>query len=255
VAEQTPEHIQNLNERIMEVLPTILHDINNTSLAVHSSIVFADMMLQAAVPRKDSLQNYVRAARSASDHLIDLLRQAQSVLRQGEADYSPKPTSLGDCIDTAAEIYRTTLTQEKIALEKPVMRDSAARQRLYFNGDHVRMVQVLLNIFSNSKKAMEGRADKKISMSIETIFGDSHDTALLKLRNNGPRMPYDDTEKAFERGESTTQSTGLGLYICREIIQKRFGGKIYAMHPSDAGVAFYIELPLCTAKEIQSLKQ
>jgi C4-dicarboxylate-specific signal transduction histidine kinase len=251
--EQPPEHTQNLHERIMEVFRTLLHDLNNTAFAIDYNAVSIDRLLKNPVLDRHELQRFSSGATRASGHLIDLLKYAQSALRHGEASYHPRPTNLTECVDTASEIYGRILAKHNIKVTKPKIRDVQTAGRLYFNGDSVRMVQVLLNLFSNSANALEGQEKREISLSIDTILSGEHDAAVLTVRNNGPRMPYANPNEAKEKGKTTKDgSQGLGLYICTDIIEGRFGGNFEITHPQECGVAFHIHLRLCTPEEIKN---
>lgn len=254
--EQTPDHIQNLNDRIMEVIHTLLHDINNAAFAADANLAFVDRLLGLQVLDRRELQKYVKAATNASGHMIDLVKYAQSALRHGQADYNPKPTNIVECIDTASDMYSIILAEQNIHLARPRMRDDQARERLYFAGDKTRLVQVLMNIFSNSARAMQKQADKDIILSIETILSGEQDTAVLTVKNNGPKMPYADPNEAKEKGKTTREgSHGLGLYICTDIIENKFCGKFDITHPAEGGVAFHVHLRLLNPAEIRQYKE
>ena len=72
---------------------------------------------------------------------------------------------------------------------------------------------------------------------------------LCRVRDQGPGIPAADLDRIFERfyrveKHRGTSSTGLGLAICKHIIE-RHGGRIWAESPaSDAATALCFTLPL-----------
>ncbi|MGZ6315696.1 MAG: ATP-binding protein [Anaerolineales bacterium] len=108
-------------------------------------------------------------------------------------------------------------------------------------GDGVQLAQVFENLFSNAIKYTSG-SPLKISMrrlpaSLQVAFADQ-----------GPGIPEEYLPFIFERfyrvpAETTATGTGLGLYICKQIILAHHG-KIWAESELDKGTTFFIELPV-----------
>jgi signal transduction histidine kinase len=70
--------------------------------------------------------------------------------------------------------------------------------------------------------------------------------------DRGPGIPEDALSLIFERfyrvrGEKSVTGTGLGLYICRQIIQAH-RGKIWAESTPGQGTTFLIQLPIDSAR-------
>ena len=107
--------------------------------------------------------------------------------------------------------------------------------------DGVRIAQVFENLFINAVKYASGAP---INISL-TSRGD---TVMVAFKDNGPGIPPESLPLIFERfyrvrSENTATGSGLGLYICRQIIQAH-RGKIWAESPLGAGTTFFIELPI-----------
>jgi signal transduction histidine kinase len=107
-------------------------------------------------------------------------------------------------------------------------------------GDSVRLSQVFENLFSNAMKYAPG---SKITLSMR------HEDAKLKVTftDRGEGIPEEFLPFIFERfyrvpGEAGITGTGLGLYICKQIILAHHG-KIWAESKLDKGTTFFIELP------------
>jgi signal transduction histidine kinase len=107
-------------------------------------------------------------------------------------------------------------------------------------GDGVRLSQVFENLLGNAIKYAPG---SPIFISLRR--GEKGLRAAFADR--GPGIPEDYLPFLFERfyrvpGERTVTGTGLGLYICKQIILAHHG-KIWAESVLDEGTTFFIDLP------------
>jgi signal transduction histidine kinase len=103
--------------------------------------------------------------------------------------------------------------------------------------------QVLVNLVENAVKyAGPGTVD----VIVEPQCG----TTRFSVRDRGPGIPPEEQERIFDKfyrlDPNMTKGvggTGLGLYICRELIES-MGGQIWVDPRPDAGATFIFELPL-----------
>jgi len=108
-------------------------------------------------------------------------------------------------------------------------------------GDPLRISQVFENLFNNAIKYAPGSA---LTVSIQHT-----DTKMtVAFADQGEGIAEDFLPFLFERfyrvpGDRSVTGTGLGLYICKQIILAHHG-KIWAESVLDKGTIFYIELPI-----------
>jgi two-component system sensor histidine kinase VicK len=108
----------------------------------------------------------------------------------------------------------------------------------------VRIAQVFENLFNNAIKYAPG---SPIAVSLEQ----QGKKFLVSFADKGPGIPPDSLPLIFERfyrvrSEKAT-GTGLGLYICKQIIEAH-RGKIWAESTPGKGTTFFIELPINPSK-------
>ncbi len=111
-------------------------------------------------------------------------------------------------------------------------------------GDNVRITQVLDNLFSNAVKYANG---SKITVTVKENKG----SILVIFSDRGPGIPKAYLPYIFERfyrvpGEHAGKGSGLGLYICNQIIMAHHG-KIWVESELERGTTFYIQLPIKSA--------
>src|SRR5215212_3888600 len=113
------------------------------------------------------------------------------------------------------------------------------------SGDGVRLAQVFENLFTNAIKYAPGSP-------LVVLLNQVDDNILISFIDRGPGIPKEALPLVFERfyrvrGEKTVTGTGLGLYICKQIILAH-RGKIWAESTPGQGTTFFIELPVNSSK-------
>jgi signal transduction histidine kinase len=112
-------------------------------------------------------------------------------------------------------------------------------------GDGMRLAQVFENLFTNALKYAPGSP-------IDILLRQVGNNIVISFIDHGPGIPKDSLPLIFERfyrvrGEKTVTGTGLGLYICKQIIQAH-RGKIWADSTPGHGTTFLIELPINSSR-------
>lgn len=113
---------------------------------------------------------------------------------------------------------------------------------LQISGDRYRLIQVLTNYLSNGIKYSNDQPD--VLLTVEH----NEDTLTVSVKDNGLgisklQLPY--IFERFFRVEKTRniEGIGLGLYLCRQIIQAHHG-KVWVESTEGKGSTFYFSIPL-----------
>ena len=112
-------------------------------------------------------------------------------------------------------------------------------------GDGVRLAQVFENLFTNAMKYAPGSPIIVLLKKVGQFI-------LVSFTDHGPGIPQESLPLIFERfyrvrSEKSVTGTGLGLYICKQIIDAH-RGKIWAESQPGQGTTFFIELPINMSK-------
>ena len=112
----------------------------------------------------------------------------------------------------------------------------------YVKIDPDRMREVVTNLFDNAVKYSD---NGKISVG---ITGNEQITQIY-IKDTGHGIPAGDIPHLFQKfyrvdssATRTIGGTGLGLFICRKIVEL-YGGRIWVESVEDRGSTFYINLP------------
>ena len=110
--------------------------------------------------------------------------------------------------------------------------------------DRHRLLQVLLNLTKNSKRALEGAEIKGLEISTSVEDG----RVLIRVTDTGPGIRS--VENLFQPFQAGAEATGLGLYLSRALMRSLRGDLLY--EPGKPGCSFIIELAMMDALEKES---
>jgi signal transduction histidine kinase len=103
----------------------------------------------------------------------------------------------------------------------------------------LRLNQVFINIINNAIKVAQQEGEIIVFLERQ-----DNNTVLVRITDNGPGIPSNLKDKIFNKFVTGSKSgTGLGLYICKNIIEKH-GGKIWADNNKNKGANFNFTIPI-----------
>ena len=103
------------------------------------------------------------------------------------------------------------------------------------NCDSRKIEGVMSNVLNNAVHALDGQGEIDVTVSTDSNF------VTIQVRDSGPGIPKENLEKIFEPMFTTKKTgTGLGLVICKSIIEQH-GGSISV---SNKPTTFTIKLPI-----------
>lgn len=218
-----------------DVLAVVSHDLRSPLQTVQ----LASSMLQAHHASDHRSRRYLEMIHRASlrmDTLIDDLLDTANI-RAGRFVLEPQRERLDSVVSEAFDL------QEPLAAEKGIVmiRESIV-EGVHVSCDRDRILQVFGNLIGNAIKFC--RSGDTISVGAVR----AGDVVQLSVANTGPGIAPDVLPYLFDAywsgTEHASQGSGLGLFICRGIVQGH-GGRIWAEStPGAAGVRFLFTLPI-----------
>jgi signal transduction histidine kinase len=179
--------------------------------------------------------------------IVDESRRLQSIIDEVRQYAKPKGyaleiTSLVEVIDEILSFTRFDTLLRRVEIRREIH----AEPRVPLNRDKIK--QVLLNLLRNSAQAMEdpGRGLIRVTVEEEPGFG------VIRVVDNGSGMTKETLGRIFQPFFSTKgeEGTGLGLDICRQIVEQGHGGEIWPESEVGVGTTFSIRLPLTPAVKV-----
>jgi signal transduction histidine kinase len=166
------------------------------------------------------------------ENLLDWSR-----VQTGNISYEPQNTSLNLILTSVKNLYYQKLKEKGISLNFDFDPE-------YFVFADSNMTETILrNLISNEIKFTKEFG--LILISFETLDSD----VLIKIKDTGVGMDEKQISKLFKIdqthstiGTSGERGTGLGLMLCKELVEKQ-GGKIWIESMLNTGTTFYFTLP------------
>jgi PAS domain S-box-containing protein len=114
-------------------------------------------------------------------------------------------------------------------------------------GDPIRLQQVLLNLILNGMDAMNGIAEAKRVLTLQTQQDHRH--IIVAVKDLGHGISADALSRIFESFFSTkADGMGLGLSVARSIVEDHHG-RIWAENNAEGGATIHFALPLGDSRQ------
>jgi PAS domain S-box-containing protein len=214
-----------------ELLAGVAHELNNP-LAV---VVGNAMLLQEMAPAGPLAERAQRVA-GAGNRCARIVKNFLALARQHPPER--QPISLNQVVRDAVEFLGYALRVADVEAE---LRLETHLPALW--GDPHQLHQVVVNLISNAQQALRGSpAPRRVSVTTRLAAG----RVFLEVADTGPGIPQEIADRIFEPFFTTKpvgQGTGLGLSLCRGIVEDH-GGTIQALTGTGSGALFRIELPM-----------
>jgi two-component system, NarL family, sensor histidine kinase EvgS len=183
----------------------------------------------------------LRIARDAARTLSQLLNDVLDVARfqTNRLELRPQDFELRELIEQVREAHAPAALAKRLTLTVNVSPDVA---RMVFL-DPLRLKQVLSNLLSNAIKYTEHGG---VALSVSSSASGSHASMLeFVVQDSGIGMSADMTTRVFEpftRQTSGIELSGLGLSICRRLVQM-MGGTIVLASQESGGTTARVTIP------------
>jgi len=204
----------------------LAHEVRNPLTAVQIDLQYVESELPSGSPLREPQAKALAEIRRLDATVRDALR----VARSGQVRLRPIDLRepLAAAMDAAAPIFQ----QRGAVLEPDLMDDSISLE-----GDPDALEQLFLNLLINAAEALEDGGTATVLVVLDA------DEVIIQIHDDGPGMPPDVQDRAFEPLFSTrTEGTGLGLPIARRIAVAH-GGGIHIESAPGSGTTVEVRLP------------
>jgi two-component system, OmpR family, sensor histidine kinase VicK len=258
VAEQRREERQRA-----EFISTASHEMRTPVAAIEGYLALAMNDKVASIDLK--ARDYLEKAHTSTQHLgklfQDLLTSAKA--EDGRLSNHPAVLEMGSFIQKLSDDLRFSAEKKGMGVEyisgitshaDATGGSSKTVQPFYYvYADQDRLSEVITNLFDNAVKYSE---KGKISLGVTG----NEQVVQFFIRDTGPGIPASDLPHLFQKfyrvdssATRTIGGTGLGLFICRKIVEL-YSGRIWVESTVGQGTTFYINLPRLSTQKASELQ-
>jgi len=237
------ERLQELDRLKDDFIATVSHELRTPLTSIRSfGEILADNPDIDEEERRQFLGIMVRESERLTrliDEILDLARMEAGRMTWQMRDIDPK-SAIEDALAATASLFAERGIAVEALLPTHMPRVHADRDRL---------IQVIVNLLSNAAKftaAVQPRVLVEARMLPDAIE--------VSVADNGPGIPRKARALIFEKFQQARETltdkprgTGLGLPICRQIVE-HFGGRIWLDSKPRKGARFFFTVPYSNAK-------
>ncbi|MEY2937611.1 MAG: hypothetical protein RL062_200, partial [Bacteroidota bacterium] len=222
--------LRKINLELDNFVYSISHDLRSPLLSIKG--IIALVLHDQGLPEK--AVQFLNMADLSVTRLDGTIQEILEYSRNSRLDVSPDWIDFGNLVQSIFDDIKF-VTEDSLELNLHMFPN-----RLLYN-DKARISVLLKNIIGNSIKYRKPNSNTVIRVSL-----DQNDTEVrIEIQDNGLGIAETHLPKVFNmfyRGTSASIGTGLGLYICNEIVMK-LNGKISVESKVNEGTKMTILLP------------
>ncbi|WP_077036248.1 DUF4118 domain-containing protein [Pelomonas sp. KK5] len=244
VAQDALVHVES--ERLRNsLLSALSHDLRTPLAVVYGladTLAALPALPEAGRELARSLQQESRRINAMVSNLLDMARLQSGAVRL-RLQWQPIDEVIGSALQAMQPMLAGHVVRTELAPGLPLV-----------NLDAVLVERVLCNLLENAAKYTPAGS----TVTLAAVLRDDEDELILSVTDDGPGLPAGREEALFEKfarakSESTTPGVGLGLAICRAIMQAH-RGRIWAEAAPSGGAAFVLAFPLGTPPAVPEIE-
>lgn len=213
----------------------IAHEINNPLFVITGYLDVLKENIREGRISEEELSEIADKLTQASKSIVNLVSGIKTYVRI--EDTAPVPIDLNSAIQESLDLVSFLYKKEKIELRNKLSESSPM-----ILGNIGKLQQVLMNLFSNAKDAMESKRLKVISVDTR----EEGDQAVIEVSDTGCGIAPEHIKRIFSRAFTTKpvgKGSGIGLDLVRKII-RGMDGSIAVESVLSKGTTFRIEFPI-----------
>lgn len=247
-----------------EFISTASHEMRTPVAAIEGYLALA--MNDKVCLIDEKAKSYLEKAHASTQHLGELF---QDLLTSAKADDGrlashPEVVEFGEFLEKLIEDLRFTAQKKGLALEFVMGTDQSnidtntnstrvVKPLYYVEVDPDRIREVITNLFDN---AVKYTASGNITIGLTG----NKEVVQFYIKDTGAGIPPEDISHLFQKfyrvdnsATRTIGGTGLGLFICRKIVEL-YHGRIWVKSQFGKGSTFFVNLPRLSAEQAEAAR-
>ena len=230
------EHVSRV-ATLGELTATLTHELRQPLAVIHMNAFVGVQLLDAPEPDLQQLRSTLAEICEVTENAGEVLGGLRAMLKRDSAgltnvDVNGVIRAVERVVHGDANLHKVTVLLDLSSGVRPV------------RGDSVQLQQVILNLVLNAFSAMSGTGTDGARRLVVRTNSIDESNVLIEVQDSGTGIAAEKLESIFDPFvTSKPEGLGMGLSICRSILE-RHGGTILAANNPDGGAKFSITLPV-----------
>ncbi len=220
-----------------ELAAVVAHQVNNPLTTVMGDAEILVQDIDKDDPNHASAEAILHAGRRAKDVVERIL-----VMSRDEREF--KDLDLNMTIEDTLQLVRPQTSRHRVKL---IVRTADGIPPVYAIPGQLE--DVWMNLLTNARDAVLQRNPKQGVITITSALSEDGKMAVVTVSDNGSGIPAAHLESVFDPLFTTKprgKGTGLGLYVCRQIVDDH-KGKITINSVPNEGTMITVQIPITTS--------
>ena len=232
------EHVARV-ATLGELTTTLTHELGQPLAAILTNAYVGVRLLDAPEPDLQKVRSTLADIREVTDRAADVIGGLHAMLKRDSTAAGLANVDVNTVIGIVERIVHGDANLHKVTVHLDLSSDLRP-----VKGDSVQLQQVVLNLMLNAFSAMSGSGLDGARRLVVRTHSIDQSNVLVEVQDSGTGIAAEQLESIFDPFvTSKPEGLGMGLSICRSIIE-RHGGKIAAANNPDRGATFSITLPV-----------
>lgn len=221
-----------------DFIAELVHELRTPLAALKTSTT---LLKRPDLP-EEKRSDIVETMRSETERLINLTNEFLDVARHesGRISLDAHPFDIKQMLTESANIVTQQAADRGVVI-------NVSEEDYKVVADRDKIKQVLLNLLTNAIKY--NRENGTINLLLEVVKGEEQPMLQITVQDSGFGIAREHQKNMFQKFyrvptlENVARGTGLGLVLCKNIIESH-GGRIWLESEVDVGSKFFITVPL-----------
>jgi signal transduction histidine kinase len=220
VSNAIDEELVKTNGELDRFVYSVSHDLRSPLLSIKG----LSALMQEEESTSSKNHQYLKLIDKSIQSLDDTIREILAYSRNARLEIQPEEIDLKKMVDRIFDDLR-------YSVELNFQFINHLPDDLFIKSDKTRLETVLRNVIGN---AVKYRKKDIIDPFVAVRIQFSHGNYRFDVEDNGEGIAPENIGRVFEmffRGGTSVSGTGLGLYICKEIMEKMKGTTMHLIFP------------------------
>jgi len=232
------EHVARV-ATLGELTATLTHELRQPLAAILTNSYVGARLLDASEPDLQKVRGTLADICEVTERAGEVIGGLGAMLKRNSTAAALTSVDVNNVIRIVERIAHGDANLHKVTVHLDLSSDVPP-----VKGDSVQLQQVILNLMLNAFSAMSGTGLNGARRLVVRTSSIAKSIVLVEVQDSGTGIAAQKLESIFDPFiTSKPEGLGLGLSICRSIIE-RHGGKISAANNPDRGAKFSITLPV-----------